>query len=271
MPNNSGWQVIIYMPDGSKKVASLEANLDVTSVVSRVSIQDKRIHIRPETKLIAMTGNNKNPARLDASKLTAINANWLEAWTPMLADALAERDILTSPLRLRHWLLQMAAESGLRPDAQEGLYYTTVARLRTVWPSRFNSMPERTVATYTRNAEKLANFVYGGRMGNYSTGDGWRYRGRGLIQLTGRSNYTSYGKSLKINLVENPHLAGEMPHSARIAAYYWHSRGLNTRADANDLTAITRAIRGAADAWSLQQRNSWLERIVSLEPFLLTR
>ena len=97
--------------------------------------------------------------------------------------------------------------SALQPKT-ESLTYTSAARIRAVWPSRFPSVA--TAQPYVRQPQKLANFVYGGRMGNISPNDGWTYRGRGLCQITGRAMYEKLGKLLGIDLVGSPDRALEL-------------------------------------------------------------
>lgn len=98
----------------------------------------------------------------------------------------------------------------------ENLNYTTAARIRKVWPSRFRT--EAAAKPYVRSPEALANKVYGNRrdLGNDAEGDGWRYRGRGLAQITGKGRYAEFGKLMSIDLVGNPDLALKPAIAARI-------------------------------------------------------
>jgi len=101
-----------------------------------------------------------------------------------------------------------------------------------VWPRRFPTLKK--ARTYERNPEKLANYVYASRLGNgdEASGDGWRYRGRGLIQTTGRSNYRATGAALTLQLESEPTLLEEPDHASLSAAWFWKSHGLNELADA---------------------------------------
>ena len=112
----------------------------------------------------------------------------------------------------------------------ENLNYSA-QRLVQVWPSRFPSLP--VAIPYAGNPEKLANFIYANRLGNGppDSGDGWKYRGRGLIQLTGRGNYQQAATGIGRPLVDQPDLLLQPDVAARSAAFFWKSHGLNELAD----------------------------------------
>ncbi|MEM9736262.1 MAG: peptidoglycan-binding protein, partial [Pseudomonadota bacterium] len=160
---------------------------------------------------------------------------------------LRELGALASNRRVAHLIGQCAHESmGFTRDT-EGLYYRTAARLRQVWPSRFPT--EASAQPYARNPEKLANNVYGGRMGNTAPGDGYRYRGRGWIQLTGKSNYQKYGGLIGVDLVADPDRATDPGIAWDLAAAYMatrtrHGKTLFVWADENNIEAVTRGING---------------------------
>jgi putative chitinase len=99
---------------------------------------------------------------------------------------------------------------------------------------------------YHRNPEKIANKVYADRMGNgdEASGDGFKYRGRGLIQLTGKDNYRACGDALGVDLVENPDLVSSPQYAALSAGWFWDKNKLNQFADANDMTTLTKRING---------------------------
>jgi putative chitinase len=143
---------------------------------------------------------------------------------------------IDSRLRMAAFLAQIGHESGQLRNLVENLNYSADALMRT-WPSRFT--PE-TAAAYARQPEKIANKVYGGRMGNgpESTGDGWRFKGRGLIQLTGRDNYRAAGQALGLPLEDQPELLEQAEHAAQSAAWWWAKRGLNELADAGRIRDI---------------------------------
>ena len=102
---------------------------------------------------------------------------------------------------------------------------------------------------YANNPEKLADFVYGGRLGNSEDGDGYSFRGRGLLQITGRGAYSKYGNQLGIPLEDNPDLAFDPAYCLEVAAAEWaasgyRGRSCNDLADADDIYGVTRAING---------------------------
>ena len=167
-----------------------------------------------------------------------------------------------APQRSHFFLAQLGHESdGLRMR-EERLDYS-VARLMQVWPRRFPT-PEA-ARPYARNPEALANHVYAGRMGNDRPGDGYRYRGRGYIQITGREAYRAMGRRTGLPLEEQPELAGSPDHALAIACAFWAWKGLNRLCDAGDFTALTRRINGGLVG--LQDRFGWLERVQRLMPW----
>lgn len=109
---------------------------------------------------------------------------------------------ISNPFRLAHFLAQTAHESGNFKHVRENLNYSADALLR-VFPKYFT---KDTATLHARKPEQIANIVYANRMGNNLPGDGWKYRGRGFLQLTGKSNYKAFGDSIKVDLVANPDL-----------------------------------------------------------------
>lgn len=158
-----------------------------------------------------------------------------------LADACAEWGIDT-PLRLAAFLAQIAHESGQLRTLAENLNYSAEALLR-VFPRHFDA---GRAAAYARQPERIGSRVYGNRMGNgdEASGDGWRYRGRGLIQVTGKANYAACGTALGLDLIAQPELLEQPAPAARSAAWFWHRHDLNGLADARDIETITRRING---------------------------
>jgi putative chitinase len=111
-----------------------------------------------------------------------------------------------------------------------------------VWPKRFYSL--EMALPYNRNPEKIANYVYANRMGNGNeeSGDGWNFRGRGLIQLTGRDNYRTCGEALSVDLESNPDLVSTPMYAALSAGWFWRTHKLNDIAD--NVAAVTQKING---------------------------
>lgn len=160
-------------------------------------------------------------------------------WLAPLQRAMTRCGI-TTPRRAAHFLAQIGHESAGLTRLEENLNYSA-KRLLEVWPSRFT---DATAAACARNPERIANRVYAGRMGNgdEASGDGWRYRGRSPIQLTGRSNYAAMAELTGLSLVEHPELALSIEPAAIIAATWWQSNGLNRLADAGDVLAVSRRV-----------------------------
>lgn len=151
---------------------------------------------------------------------------------------------ILGPRRMGAFLGQVAHESGGLQRTEESLGYATAERIRAVWPARFRTLAD--AAPFVRQPRRLANHVYSNRMGNGGpeTDDGWRYRGRGLIQITGRAAYATAAAELRVDLVAHPELAAEPEWAAMTAALYWHRANLNALADREDHRAITRRING---------------------------
>lgn len=166
-----------------------------------------------------------------------IDSKWLQ---PLL-DTFAKYEINT-PQRQSAFIGQCAHESGNFKVLQENLNYSAKGLMAT-WSSRFPDMD--TAERYERQPEKIANKVYArADMGNIDDGDGWKYRGRGVIQLTGKNNYRACGEALGLDLVENPDLILEPKYACLSAGWFWNKRGLNTLADASDIETITKRVNG---------------------------
>lgn len=178
----------------------------------------------------------------------------------------AGRFNITSRVRLAAFLAQVGHESGELQHLVENLNYSAQA-LANTWPARFAEdsqarvkAPNGLALRLQRQPEAIANAVYGGRMGNgpAASGDGYSFRGRGLIQLTGRANYAAAGADLGLDLVAQPELLEQPEHAAMAAAWFWASRGLNDLADRGDFEGITRRINGGLTG--LAERRALWER-----------
>ncbi|MEB0311808.1 glycoside hydrolase family 19 protein [Pseudomonas sp. 10B1] len=158
-----------------------------------------------------------------------------------LNTAMGKYQIIT-PLRISAFLAQAGHESGQLLHLVENLNYGAPGLLAT-WPSRFTPSM---AAQVERQPEQIANIVYASRMGNGPTasGDGWRFKGRGLFQVTGWTNYQSCGSALALDLLTHPELLEQPIYAALSAAWYWASNGMNTLADAGQFTQITQKING---------------------------
>ena len=148
--------------------------------------------------------------------------------------------------RVAAFIAQLRLESNNFTRTEENLFYTTPARIRAVFPSRVRT--DADAALLVRNPKGLANRVYSDRLGNgnEASGDGWAFAGKGLIQLTGRANYTEAATALARDYVNNPKLVALPDDACLTAAWYWHTRKCNALADAWQINAITRAINGPA-------------------------
>lgn len=167
-----------------------------------------------------------------------IDPKWLEPLNKTF-----EKYEINTPTRQAAFIGQCGHESANFKTLEENLNYSAKGLMAT-WPSRF---PTIEIATqFERNPEKIANKVYGGRadLGNTEDGDGWRFHGRGLIQLTGRSNYTVCGLALDKPFAELPELVLEPENATLSAGWFWNKRGLNALADSEDWTTMTRRING---------------------------
>ena len=183
-------------------------------------------------------------------------ANAADRLTPALDAAMARYEIDT-PARMAAFLAQLAHESGQLQRWSENLSYRW-QRLREVFPKYFRT--DADAQAFDRQPERIANRVYGGRMGNgpEASGDGWRYRGRGPIQLTGKDNYRACGADIGVDLVNQPERL-ETPEVGCLAAgWFWAKRGLNALADAGDFVAITKKINGGLIG--LEEREAFWER-----------
>ena len=163
-----------------------------------------------------------------------------DQWEIPLNQVFVKYDIDT-PKRQAAFIGQCSYESANFTNLQENLNYSA-QRLMQVWPSRFPYIIA--AEPYAHNPEKLANFVYAGRMGNLEDGDGYTYRGRGLIQITGREMYAKCGNALGIDLIDNPDLLLTPEYATLSASWFWNKHGLNTLADAQEYGTMTRRING---------------------------
>jgi putative chitinase len=162
----------------------------------------------------------------------------------MIPDT-AEKFQINTPLRLAHFLAQCGHESGGFRAVQENLNYSADG-LKKIFPKYF---PGNLSESYARQPQKIAARVYGGRMGNgaEATGEGYKFRGRGYIQLTGKDNYTAFGKAINEDVLSNPDLVSSK-YALLSAAWFFSKNGLHKMADAGAtdvvVTNITKRVNG---------------------------
>jgi putative chitinase len=157
----------------------------------------------------------------------------LVKYVDFLNEGMARFEINT-PNRIAAFVAQVAHESGDFRYTEENLNYSW-SGLRKTWPARFPT--DELAQQYHRQPERIANLVYAGRYGNggEASGDGWKYRGRGLIQLTFHDNYAAYSRALSDPSITSASDQVAQPrHAALSACWFWHSHGLNPIADAGD-------------------------------------
>lgn len=177
----------------------------------------------------------------------------------LVTDAPAEfpKAGLTSQAAIAHFLGQIATETGGLGRLDENLNYTTAARLCKIFPSGFPT--EDSARPFVRNPEKLANRVYDGKNGNKSSGDGWLYRGSGLIQITGRGNFRTLGKLVDMPLEDQPELARQPDSAVRVALGYWCARNIAAVAGEQGDSAVakvTKLINPAMVGLAARQANT---------------
>lgn len=181
-----------------------------------------------------------------------------DQWSNAIQVACAEFGIDTSQ-RVAAFIGQCAHETGGFAVLEENLNYSADT-MAAVWPNRFailgpdkkpvkvkgKNQPNKFALALHRKPEAIANVVYSNRMGNGSieSGEGWKYRGRGLKQLTGKDNHTRCGTALGVNLVTNPELLLTPAYAARSAAWFWKSNNLSVFADRGDIEGMTKKING---------------------------
>ena len=166
-------------------------------------------------------------------------------WQAPLNEAMAEYEINT-PARQAAFLAQVAHESARLGVLEENLNYSAEGLVK-VFPKYFPTLKD--AALYARQPQKIASKVYASRLGNgdEASGEGWKYRGRGLIQITGADNYRACGNALGIDFIGSPEKLTLPRPAAFSAAWFWAHRNLNALADHGDFTAITKAINGGTN------------------------
>lgn len=154
---------------------------------------------------------------------------------------LLDKNGINTSLRLSHFFAQIDHESGLKPIS-ENLNYSASGLIR-VFRKYFTDIE---AVNFANKPQKIANRVYANRMGNSDekSGEGYKYRGRGFIQLTGKENYYKLTEATDINFLENPDLLLDEANAMIAALWFWNKKGLNELADQDNIKAITKAING---------------------------
>jgi len=168
-----------------------------------------------------------------------------EIWYVPLIDTFKRYGISTTQRQAAFLGQCMHESSGFR-RLEEDLDYSAEGLMRT-WPSRFPNMD--TAEKYANHPEKIANKVYAGKMGNTEEGDGWKFHGRGAIQLTGRDNYDRCSKALGVDFIAQPELLIEPRYAILSAGWIWNKLGLNELADAKEYGQMTRRINGGLNGF----------------------
>jgi len=184
-------------------------------------------------------------------------------------EVLKQHEINTAA-RLAAFLAQGLIETGFLKATVEGMNYRSAERLMKIWPSRFPTL--ESAQPFVGNEEKLANRVYANRMGNGppESGDGYRYRGRGFFQITGKDNYRKFGDMAGVDLLSNPEaLEQDFKLSIRVAAAYFQKAGLAAFADRGDFAAVSRGVnlgnpRSGTFAHDEAKRIEWTKTALGL-------
>jgi len=196
---------------------------------------------------------------------TGVSPALAQKWFPVVNAAMQKYGINT-PLRQAHFLAQVGHESSGFVHTEESLNYRYGALLAmfghrigeddALKYGRVDSGPN----AHPADQKMIGSIIYADRNGNgdRNTGDGYRYRGRGLIQVTGKANYAALVKQLGVDIVKNPELLTQPQYAAESAAAWWGNHGLNSVADSDDVTRITRIINGGTNG--LEDRKARLTK-----------
>ena len=168
---------------------------------------------------------------------------------------------INTPIRLRHFFARVCVETGGLRQLEENLNYSAV-RMTQVWPKRFPTVAA--AKPYANNPAMLAEKVYGGRLGNNKPGDGWAFRGSGLLQDTGRDNFEEVEAITGMPVVAQPDLLRTFPGALQAATIYWKSRNINARADRNDVAGVCKTVNGGTTG--LSEQRTWLAKAEKIWP-----
>ncbi len=214
---------------------------------------------------------------INADLLIAAKIKNPDKWLQAIIETCNQFEI-NNPQRIAGFLAQTSHESGGYTMLTENLNYKA-ATLAACWPNRFAELdgnkkpkndakgkltPTKLAHSIAGKPELIANLVYSSRMGNGAaqTGEGWKYRGRGLKQLTGKDNYARCGRDLGIDLIGNPDLLLEPTYAAKSAGWFWRVNNLSAFADANDIKGMTKKINGGYIG--LEARQALYDKIIGV-------
>lgn len=199
----------------------------------------------------------------------------IDKWLPAI-QVVCEHYAIDTPQRIAGFLAQTAHESAGFTALTENLNYSAET-MAVVWPNRFaekgsdgkpvkengKNKPNKFALALHRKPELIANVVYSGRMGNgpVESGEGWKYRGRGLKQLTGKENYTKCGNALNTDFVNDPDLLLQPQYAALSAGWFWTTNKCSEFADKGDFEGLTKRINGGLIG--LADRKSRYERVLA--------
>lgn len=178
---------------------------------------------------------------------------YLDYWYSALERCLPDYDINT-PRRVAAFMAQTCHESGNYRFLKENLNYRAESLMR-VWPRHFPTI--EVARQYANKPEMIANKAYGNRMGNgdEASGDGWRYCGRGLIQLTGKVNYEKFAQSIETPVEDIPAYLETFEGAVQSACWFWETNNLNTFADSGDILTMTKRINGGTIGLADRQKH----------------
>lgn len=203
-----------------------------------------------EEHLAAMIPTNKN----------------VSSWYKAMMEIFPKYEINT-PNRIAGFVAQCAHESNNFNNLEENLNYKEETLLK-VFGRYFGPAPKRSAKEYAKNPEKIANYVYmdefrTSKMGNVKPGDGWLFRGRGLKQLTGRENYTNFGKTVGMTAEQAAEYVATEKGAIESACWFWNAKKLNAIADSGDIVKMTKIINGG-DIGLADRKERWEKALAVL-------
>lgn len=203
--------------------------------------------------------SQKNNKLANILSKVGVRLSLVETYSSHLDNAMTKASILTKNQKCM-FLAQVLHESAMLSTVTENLNYSEL-NLAKVFKKYFD---RNTAKKYARQPQKIANRVYANRMGNGDemSGDGWKYRGRGLIQLTGKENYINCGKDLGVDLIKNPDYLTTPAGAAMSAGWFWSKNKLNFSAEKGDIITNTKIINGGSNG--LDHRISLYQKLLNL-------